>query len=129
MGARSAVRNARDVIRNSGKHMLQVGIFSRSEFVKVNRIFNESPLSLKETKPSSVDKQRDPGTLAAWKQCVITSKLAFISERTFPCQKASIFTDPVVVEKSLKTFSTCGSDTRSIHRKRKGQDDDRTVED
>ncbi len=90
--------------QNIGKHLLKARILPATEWKPVTIAFNESPLSLKKSKPSYTENQRVPGTLAAWNKRRNDAKLTFISETAFPSQKGGIFIDPTEEEKRSRTF-------------------------
>jgi hypothetical protein len=54
--------------KNKGKHLLKAGIFGQTEFQKVTTLFNKSPSSLKDSKPTYAQNQRTSGTLTSWNQ-------------------------------------------------------------
>ena len=89
---------------NKDKHFRKAGIFGLPEFSTVTTLFNQSPSSLKDSKPTYAQNQRTPGGLTSWNQRRADSKLKYTSENAFPCQRGGVFPDPSAEEKRLKTF-------------------------
>ena len=54
--------------KNKGKHFREAGIFGRPEYQTVTTLFNQSPSSLKDSKPTSAQNQRTQGVLTSWNQ-------------------------------------------------------------
>jgi hypothetical protein len=75
-------------------------ISTTEEFNNVTTLFNKSPSSLKDSKPT----HRRGGALTSWNQRRVDSILKYISENAFPCQKGGVFPDPSAEAKRLKTF-------------------------
>jgi hypothetical protein len=73
-------------------------------FEKVTTIFNKSPSSLKASKRTPAQNRRTSGALSSWNQRRVDSKLKYISENAFPCQKGGVFPDPSAEETRLRTF-------------------------
>ena len=73
-------------------------ISTTEEFNNVTTLFNKSPSSLKDSKPT----HRRGGALTSWNQRRVDSKLKYISENAFTCQRGGVFPEPSAGKKRLK---------------------------